>query len=272
MSQGPSLAERAARDTHWRVDPEFADALTFLGWPAETAVDEALRGAGSGGRTETAVLALPGHRERVHLRPVRHGGLLGPLWGGAILGVSRPTAELEVTARLLAAGAPVPRPVLVWAHRVVGPLWRAVFGTVHAEDARDGVAWLGAHSERAAIVRAARAVGTAVRRFHEAGGAHADLHAKNLLLRERDDALEVLVIDLDGASVGAPPPPARRMRELMRLVRGLHKRGFAERVGRRGLAAGFAAYCDGDRVLRRALLEHLPREKRRLARHGWLYR
>jgi hypothetical protein len=272
VREEPTFVERRERDTHWCVDADFASALETLGWPSEEAVIDALRGAGSGGRTDTAVLAVPGRRERVHLRPVRHGGWLGPLWGGAILGLSRPSEELRVTARLLAAGAPVPRPVLVCAHRAVGPLWRAVYGTVHAEGTCDGVVWLESHPDRPAIVRAARAVGVAVRRFHDAGGSHADLHAKNLLLSEVGSGISVLLIDLDGAAAGAPPAPERRMRELMRLVRGLHKRGFVERVGPRGLAAAFGAYCAGDRALRRALLEHLPRERRRLARHARLYR
>jgi hypothetical protein len=62
------------------------------------------------------------------------------------------------------------------------------------------------------------------------------------------------------------------MRELMRLVRALHKCGLAEQVGARGCAAALSAYCGGDRALRRALLAHLPRERRRVARHRWLYR
>ena len=80
------------------------------------------------------------------------------------------------------------------------------------------------------------------------------------------------MIDLDRARAGAPPSAARRMRELMRLVRALHKRGLAEQVGARGCAAALSAYCGGDRALRRALLAHLPHERRRLARHAWAYR
>jgi 3-deoxy-D-manno-octulosonic acid kinase len=272
VPEAPLLLERSERDSYWLVDAELAPSLEALGWPDTEAVAGALRAAGSDGRAATAVLALPDRPERVHLRPVRHGGLLGPLWSGAILGTKRPARELHVTARLFGAGAPVPRPVLVAARRLRGPFWSAVVGSVHAEDARDGVAWLEAHAQRMQISRAARAVGAAVRRFHDAGGAHADLHAKNLLLRERGDDIEVLVIDLDGALAGEPPPPERRMRELMRLVRGLHKRGLADRVGPRGFAAAFSAYCAGDRALRRALRAHLPRERRRLARHRRLYR
>jgi hypothetical protein len=272
VGEPPRFVERRERAAYWLVDAAFADALAALGWPRWEAVEHALRGAGATGRAATAILALPGRPERIHLRPVRHGGLLAPLWGGAIWGVARPAAELRATARLLGAGAPVPRPLLVAARRACGPLWSAVFGTLHVEDARDGFAWLAANPARADLLRAAHAAGAAIRRFHDAGGSHADLQIKNLLVRERGADLEVLVIDLDRADASGSPPPARRMRELMRLVRALHKRGLAERVGARGCAAAFSTYCGGDRELRRALLAHLPRERRRLARHAWFYR
>jgi len=265
--------ERRERARYWLVDAAFAEPLAALGWPDWAAVERALRSGASGsGRAATAILALPGRAERIHLRPVRHGGLLAPLWRGAILGVARPASELRATARLRDAGAPVPRPVLVVARRARGPFWTAVVGTQHVEGARDGISWLAARPTPHELVRGARAAGAAIRRFHDAGGSHADLQIKNLLLCERDGATEVLVIDLDRARAGAPPGPARRMRELMRLVRALHKRGLAEQVGARGCAAALSAYCGRERALRRALLAHLPRERRRLARHAWAYR
>jgi hypothetical protein len=268
----PRWIERREPARYWLVDEAFAESLAALGWPEPAAVERALGGVGGTGRTATAILALPDRPERIHLRPVRHGGRFALLWRGAIWGVERPAAELRATAQLFAAGAPVPRPVLVAAHRRRGPLWSAVVGTRHVEEARDGIAWLAAQPAREELVRGARAAGAAIRRFHDAGGSHADLHAKNLLLREREGRTELFVIDLDRARAGAPPAPARRMRELMRLVRALHKRGLAEQVGARGCAAALSAYCAGDRALRRALLAHLPRERRRIARHRWLYR
>ncbi len=273
MDGAPGWIERRERALYWLVDVALAEPLAKLGWPEWSAVEHALCGGSANqGRTATAILALPDRAERIHLRPVRHGGLLAPLWREAIWGVTRPAAELRATARLRAAGAPVPRPVLVAARRAVGPLWSAVVGTEHVEGARDGIAWLAARPGRAELLRGARAAGAAIRRFHDAGGAHADLQIKNLLLRERGGDSQVLVIDLDRARAGSPPDPARRMRELMRLVRALHKRGVAEQVGARGCAAAFSAYCASDRALRRDLLAHLPRERRRLARHAWLYR
>ena len=111
-----------------------------------------------------------------------------------------------------------------------------------------------------------------MRRFHDAGGRHADLHVKNLLLRETPRAPDAIVIDLDRGAIGAAPAPARRARELGRLWRSLAKRGVAAQVGERGVAAFLAAYCAGDRALRAALGRHLPAERRRAALHGMLYR
>jgi Ser/Thr protein kinase RdoA (MazF antagonist) len=124
---------------------------------------------------------------------------------------------------------------------------------------------------RAEIAAAARAAGDAVRRFHDAGGRHADLHLGNLLLRRRAGALDALVVDLDRARAGPPPGTARRMREISRLWRSAVKRGFAGAVGARGCAAFLAAYTHGDRELRLALLARLPRERLRLRLHqlGW---
>jgi hypothetical protein len=225
---------------------------------------------GARGRAATALVALA-DGSRLHLRPVRHGGLLAPLWGERLLGLGRPLRELRVCALLRARGAPVPRALLVVGRRR-GPFWSAALGTLHESGARDGAAWLAARPSPAAQAAAIDAVARAVRRFHEAGGRHADLHLGNLLLRERGPSCEALVIDLDGARAGEPPGARRRMRELMRLYRSLVKRRHAEQIGARGCARFLRAYCAGDRELRRALLAWLPRERRRLARHALRWR
>jgi tRNA A-37 threonylcarbamoyl transferase component Bud32 len=115
-------------------------------------------------------------------------------------------------------------------------------------------------------------MGAALRRFHDAGGRHADLHLKNLLLRETRAGADVVVIDLDRGAAGAAPGVARRARELGRLWRSLLKRGVAAQVGERGVAAFVSAYCAGDRALREALARRLPAERRRAALHALHYR
>jgi tRNA A-37 threonylcarbamoyl transferase component Bud32 len=228
-------------------------------------------GGGSRGRARTAVVPLPGRSERLHLRPVRRGGLLGGLWGDLHFGLGRPVAELRTNARLEAAGAAVPHPVLVAGRRRSGPLWTAGVGTVHEEGTRDGIAFLTGRPGHPRILRAAAAAGEAVRRFHAAGGCHADLHVGNLLLREGRTRTSALLIDLDRARVRAEVGARERMAELMRLYRSLVKRGLQQLVSRRACARFLAAYTAGDRELRRQLLRHLPRERLRLTLHALRY-
>jgi tRNA A-37 threonylcarbamoyl transferase component Bud32 len=254
------------------VAEEHEACVLRLGVLDRGALDALLLGSSPAhGRARTALVPLD--RGRALLRPLRRGGLLGPLLGGAILGASRPFAELEVTARLRGAGAPVPAPVFALAERRLGPVHRAAVATVFEEGATDALRFLEAAPACADLQAAASAAGAAVRRFHDAGGRHRDLHVKNLLLEETPQGgFRALVIDLDGAHLGGPPTAAERMRELMRLHRSLVKRGVAERVGARGLARFLSAYVAGDRALRRRLLRELPRELRRLRWHALGYR
>jgi hypothetical protein len=271
--QAGAFEERREPSGYLLVAQPFAAAAQRLGLPAPHAFDALLRSAGgASGRARTAIVALPGCDARMHVRPVQHGGWLGPLWGRRLFGLARPVEELRVTARLGAAGAAVPRPVLVAGARRSGPLWEAAVATVHEEGSCDGVALLATKPGREALRAAASAAGRAVRCFHDAGGRHADLHVKNLLFRPAAGGFDVIVIDLDRARAGSAPDASRRMAELMRLYRSLVKRGLLEIVGARGCAAFFAAYTGGDLALRRELRTHLPRERRRLWRHRAGYR
>jgi hypothetical protein len=186
-----------------------------------------------------------------------------------MLGPGRALDELAATRLLRERGAPVPRPLLVVARRRrVG--FEVAFGTQHEERSRDGIRVLAEAPGRAALCRVAAAAGRAVRRFHDAGGRHADLHVGNLIWREGGG--DVLVVDLDRCRAGASPGPARRLHELMRLYRSLRKRGLLDRVGARGCAAFLGAYVGRDRALRRALRAGLPRERLLVALHALAYR
>lgn len=229
-------------------------------------------GGGASGRAETALIEIPGSGEKLVLRRLLHGGLLGPLLGARFFGIDRPLRELRVTAALREAGAPVPRPALVLGRRLGGPFWTAAFGSYLEPDAIDALRFLEARPEPARVLRGAAAVGRAVRRFHDEGGRHADLHVKNLLLREQGERAECIVIDLDKARITPGMSPAERMAQIMRLFRSLVKRDLLETVGSRGFARFFGAYCAGDRPLRRALWRRVDRELRKVAIHKLRYR
>jgi tRNA A-37 threonylcarbamoyl transferase component Bud32 len=255
------------------VDASLEEAARTLCLHSLGGVDRLFaRGGGATGRGETALVEAPGSKQTLVLRRLIHGGLLGPLLGSAFFGMSRPLRELRVTAELRGAGAPVPRPALAWGRRIAGPFWHPVVGTYLEPGAVDALRFLGSEPDLPRLLRAAEATGNAVRRFHDEGGRHADLHLKNLLIRERDDRIECIVIDLDKARITPGLTPGERMAQIMRLFRSLLKRDVLERVGSRGCSRFFTAYCGDDRLLRRALWKRVDGELRKVAIHRLGYR
>lgn len=255
------------------VEPALEETVRGLSLDSPDGIDRLFaRGGGATGRGETALVDALGSTDKLVLRRLLHGGLLGPLLGSAFLGVRRPLRELRVTAELRSAGAPVPRPALALGRKIAGPFWDVVVGTYLEPDTVDALLFLESAPELPRLLRAAEAVGSAVRRFHDEGGRHADLHVKNLLIRERNGTAECIVIDLDKARITPGLTPGERMAQIMRLFRSLLKRGVLERVGSRGCSRFFAAYCGDDRRLRRALWKRVDRELRRVAIHRLGYR
>lgn len=254
------------------VEPSVVGAVDRAGLLDPGGLSHALSSAaGPTGRARVAVLALEGRSERLCLRPLRRGGWLARWLPHSPAAATRAIREIDVTARLRFAGAPVPRPLCVIADRSDGGCSVAV-GTVFEEGAADAVQILDAMPSRRELLAAAAAAGRAVRRFHDAGGVHADLHVKNLLLRQKEGTTEAIVIDLDRARLRSAVTPRERIAELMRLYRSLRKRGLLDRVGRRGCARFFSAYVAGDRTLRRALRRGLAWERVVLAVHSLHYR
>jgi 3-deoxy-D-manno-octulosonic acid kinase len=221
------------------------------------------------GRGAPVSFPLPGTGLRVVARRYLRGGILRGLAGDLFPGAGRFLHELRVAADLLARGVPVTEPLGVVVHSAGAGTARGWFLTREAEDVEDlGEALRrlppGDPGRRAALESAGRAV----RRLHDAGALHADLHLKNLLVRRGSG--EALVHDLDGAKF----PPGGLTREqrsvqMQRLDRSLVK--FTVRTGipvsrtdRRRLVR---AYLGEDRPTP----EESARWRRRLARHrlGW---
>ncbi len=230
------------------------DALSLRHAATRRALIEGRRGEPAGaGRGNTRILEVSGLTVRLHLRRTLHGGALGPLWRGRLAGVGRVRRELMHTEALRLRGAPVPVPVLGLARRI-GPLWEACVATVHEEGALDGAALAGV-LEHDAVMRHLIAAATAIRRFHDCGGLHDDLHVGNLLFRPVGSELRTLVIDLDRGRATRPPSAARRRRELLRLLRSVRKRDERALIDSAGLAAFLDAYCQDDTYLRHSLAE-----------------
>jgi hypothetical protein len=227
---------------------------------------------GGAGRTTNALHPLPGRSERLQLRPFHHGGWLRPITRDRLTSLKRPISELIVNARLANAGAPVPQPALVIGLRHGPGFWTAAVGTLHEESCCNGHEFLATDPSRESLVATARAAGAALRRLHDAGGCHADLHLGNLLIRADRGAARVVFIDLDRAHIVQPVPVRRRSLEMMRLYRSLLKRGHTVAAEPETIAHFLDAYCDGDLVLRAELPAALARERRRVALHRIGYR
>ena len=180
--------------------------------------------AGVGGRAPLYVV-LSGV-DRVLVRPYRKGGVLRHVRGARFQGRWRPLVELVLHHHL--QGLDVPVVEAVGAVVLRSPAgWRGFLLTREVPGAMDLEAWLhGAPSvtdvDRETVLRRA---GEAVRRLHDAGVSHADLHAKNLLLTPEG---EIRILDLDRARVyGKSVPEAARLNNLVRfglvrLARQLH--------------------------------------------------
>jgi 3-deoxy-D-manno-octulosonic acid kinase len=254
----------------------YAEALEAdfeaLGWLESGGFDR-IGGAGTrggSGRGETARCELPRSGVTIVVRSVLHGGLFGAVLGGTLVSPERAFRELAVTAALHDAGAPVPQPALAAARRT-GLAWNARVATVFEPDAPDVVAFLARDPSPATVARAAEACGRAIRRFHDAGGRHADLHVKNLLIRTMGEGFDAIIVDLDGAEFGDPPDASRRMHELARLYRSALKRGLTDRIDFEANRSLLHGYVGEDHTLGASLSRHWPRERRRVAAHALGY-
>lgn len=206
----------------------------------------------------------------VVLRRYRHGGLLARITGPLFWGPQRALAELEVTARAEASGAPVPHVLCLAVWPALGPLWSALIGTREVRGAQSLAELLAETAEPRERARLAREVGGAVRRLHDAGVEHRDLQVANVLVAGG----RVLVIDLDRARFHAVDRlgAGRRARNLGRLVRSAVKVSPRHApVGRRELSALAAGYTAGDRALRRDLRRLAAWERLKLAIHRLSY-
>lgn len=281
LPRHPSDLTFEARGFRARLSALCAQEGVARAWTDPVGFDEAIQKAPRipGGRTDNRLLVLPDDSLRVRVRPNHHGGLLGRLGRDRFISPHRVEGEFALWRALEERKAPVPSVVFAISRRK-GLFWRSFLGTVDHPEAVTLASWLRSHpeppfvAEKDPFTQVARRVARAIRRFHDCGAVHGDLHPGNLLLdpEPTEDAaadVRVRLVDLDRAQWRGAIGPAERLRDLMRLRRGLEKEGAA--VDLRLQSVFWSAYCDGDRTLRKAMRRHLPRELRRNQRHrlGW---
>ena len=133
---------------------------------------------------------------------------------------SRPVAEFNILVRLRALGLPVPHPLAAQCRRA-GLFYTGTLITHRIENVVPLADLLG---NEAAGSEMWSAVGKCIRNFHENGVVHADLNARNILVRGADG---VYLIDFDRAKIvhGARSLFESNLRRLRRSLNKFWPRG-----------------------------------------------
>jgi len=239
------------------VKPEFAEAIRERR-PAASA-EPAKHGRGPLER-----IAIPDGVALV--RPCRRGGLLGRLLGDKHFDGTRFVHEIAVSEAVRRRGIPTPE-ILGGIRREVLPgLYRTEIVSREVPDSRDLAEALRDPARTHDLLLAAARL---VRQMHDAGLRHADLNARNLLVRADGEAM---VLDLDGAELLDELPTRARIASLARLYRSLHKLGLAPvPVSDDAWKTFYRAYAGESLALRDLTVAVLNRCRRELWWHrlGW---
>lgn len=199
-------------------------------------------GANPLGRAEVAFVPLK--NRRMALREFRHGGGFRFLTGGLFFSGKRVEKELVILDFARKAGLPVPEP-LGGAVIKAGPFNRMFLFSEVIENAEDFVTYLSReHAPEMELWRKIlHRTAEEVRRMHDAGIHHGDLHVRNLLVRLKDEKdPEIFIIDFDKSAVKVDLTVNEREQNLMRLGRSVDKLPRPGRVTRSDMLRLFRAY------------------------------
>jgi len=188
------------------------------------------------------VLLFTGHGE-VAVRKYRHGGLLRRLTVDTFMFGSRPFKEVEVTEKAKSAGIPT---LEILAAIIERERWGRYRGYLITS-------------------------GEVMRKMHQLGIYHADLHLKNILVEERETP-KVYLIDFDKSKTYSYLNPSKRMKNLKRLDRSAEKlREAGLALTKKDKAAFCHAYAKEDQEIRPFIRAYCVRYRwyKLLYRGGW---
>ena len=197
----------------------------------------------AGGRGDARVLPA-GPLGEVVVRPFRRGGWVRHVVRDRYLAGNRAFEEIVLTERLRRAGAPVPEALAAVQSRLgPGPAYAACLVTRRLVGFAPAAEVLRGLRQGEAAGPMER-IGTSIRRAHEAGGAHADLNAWNVLLAAGRPGHAPVLIDWDRGRWRPDGVSRRDARvNLRRLRRSLRKLDLSAALGawdalERGYASG----------------------------------
>ncbi|MDR4507717.1 MAG: hypothetical protein MRJ65_05685 [Candidatus Brocadiaceae bacterium] len=165
--------------------------------------------------------------DRLIIRSYRHGGLFGKLFGGIFFNTQRPLNELSINEIALRKGVPSAEVIAVTKKNVWGCFYTANFISKEVSGAIDLIQFF-KESSSDSIQKHKKSIlytlAKLVRKMHDAGIYHADLHLKNILLKQNPNGeFHAYIIDLDKSVVFPNLSIGRRIKNLLRLDRSLEK-------------------------------------------------
>lgn len=177
------------------------------------------RSSGLAGRAEMLII-----EPDMVVRPLVHGGLFRAITGWRFLSPSRSLRELRAGLLLESRGIPTPEILAIRITRR-GLFLQIEVVTRLIPDSMDLLAYLEGNPDdtRECLRRA----GALIRRMHDIGVYHADLHVKNMLIGADS---ELYVLDLDRAFRFSRMPGFLRRMNLKRFMRSLEKWRRAGRI------------------------------------------
>jgi tRNA A-37 threonylcarbamoyl transferase component Bud32 len=214
------------------------------------------------------VLISKGLREAVAIRRYRHGGLLRRLTGDLFFLGNRPFQELVVTEEARSAGVPT---LKILAAIRQGGWWgwyRGYLITEYLPATLDLIHYLDQQPAGAKRQKVIEQAAEAVRKIHQKGIYHADLHLKNFLVEE-GKRVKVYLIDFDKSTVFSHLGPSRRMKNLRRLDRSAEK---LKRLGLSLIESDKKHFCHAYVAGDQSLLPYLKRFVERYWWHSLMYR
>lgn len=189
------------------------------------------------GRAGVVSIGLAGGRPNLIVRRYVHGGLLARITRSLYFGAERAIMELAVSEAARTGGVCTAKAVGILVTPCFGPFRRLAWISEEISDSEDLVHYCcrlndyppetAALEKRGVINEAAKQI----RKLHDLGIFHADLHLKNLLLRRREmETPAVYIIDFDRASMPGALSAGQRLRNLKRLARSVRKVRVAQQV------------------------------------------
>ena len=166
-------------------------------------------------------------KERFVIRDYKHGGLLGKLFGGLFLNGNRPLNEIFINEIAFQRNVPTAEVIAVTKRKLWGLFYKASFISKEVTDAVDIIQFF-QESSLEFIQKSKRFVISTlvklIRNMHDAGIYHADLHLKNILLKENTKGeFNAYIIDLDKSVFLDKLTINQRIKNLLRLDRSVEK-------------------------------------------------